>query len=448
MQEYITLLRKNANYRNLWFGSLISQLGDWFNLIAAAGLIARLTDSGVAVSALFLARFLPLFLFSPLAGVLADRYDRRKIMIISDLLRAVTVASFLLIRSPDQVWLFYFLTILQFTLSALFTPARSAVLANVVAKEDLVKANALDSLTWSSMLALGAFVGGVVAGLFGAAVAFAADAATFLLSAWFVSHIMLPPVNRRTAAQSGGWLQFIDGLRYLRHEPYVLGISLTKAGGALVWGAINVVEIAFAEKVFSLDLGPIGKALNLTDMAAATLGAIYFATGLGTGLGPIFMRRWLGDQPRRLMFGITLGFALLTIGLFGLGIAPTLPFYLTATVVRTVGTGVLWVFSAALLQMVVPNQVRGRVFAFEFAMLTLTQSISIFSAGYMMDSMGFDVRQVALTMAVASVVVFLFWLMFYLASRSRISSQGISRGTNAAVGTYPESAAAAAEAES
>ena len=62
MQEYITLLRNNANYRNLWFGTLVSQLGDWFNLIAAAGLIARLTESGVAVSVLFLARFIPLFL--------------------------------------------------------------------------------------------------------------------------------------------------------------------------------------------------------------------------------------------------------------------------------------------------------------------------------------------------------------------------------------------------
>jgi MFS family permease len=420
MQEYITLLRKNGNYRNLWLGTLVSQLGDWFNLIAAAGLIARLTGSGVAVSALFLARFLPLFLFSPLAGVMADRYDRRKIMIISDVLRAATVAAFLLIRSPDQVWLFYLLTILQFTLSALFTPARSAVLANVVAKEDLVKANALDSLTWSSMLALGAFVGGVVAGLFGANVAFLADAATFLLSAWFVSRIVLAPRVRKTSRRSGGWLEFVDGLRYLRNEPFILGISLTKAGGALVWGAINVLEVTFAEKIFSLNLGPVGEALNLTDMAAATLGAIYFVTGLGTGLGPIVMRRWLGDRPRRLMFGITLGFALLAVGIFGLGIAPTFPFYLTATAVRTVGTGTLWVFSAALLQMVVPDVVRGRVFAFEFAMLTLTQSISIFAAGIMLDSLGMGVRQVTVAMAVTGVVVFFIWLAFYLRNRSLV----------------------------
>lgn len=439
MQGYSALLRNNANYRNLWFGSLVSQLGDWFNLIAAAGLIARLTGSGVAVSALFLARFLPLFLFSPLAGVLADRYDRRQIMIIADLLRAGTVAAFLLVRSPDQVWLFYFLTVLQFTLSALFTPARSAVLANVVRKEDLVRANALDSLTWSSMLALGAFAGGVVAGLFGADVAFLADAATFLMSAWFIGRITLPKKDRRTVRRTGGWLNFLDGLRYLRHEPFILGISLAKAGGALVWGAINVLEVTFAEEVFSLNLGRMGELLNITDVGAATLGAIYFVTGLGTGFGPIIMRRLLGDVQSRLLYGITLGFVLLAVGVFGLGVSPTFPWYLFTTVVRTVGTGVLWVFSAALLQMVVPDSFRGRVFAFEFAMLTLTQSISIFAAGYMLDNLGMGVRQVTLVMAVFGVFVFAAWLSFYLAARARIRTGSTLVLDNAAGDPQPQS---------
>ncbi|MBK7897130.1 MAG: MFS transporter [Anaerolineaceae bacterium] len=97
MQEYISLLRNNANYRNLWLGNVVSQLGDWFNLIAAAELITEMSNSGVAISYLFLARFLPLFMFSPLAGVLADRYNRRHLMVISDVLRAVIVLGFLIV---------------------------------------------------------------------------------------------------------------------------------------------------------------------------------------------------------------------------------------------------------------------------------------------------------------------------------------------------------------
>ena len=419
MREYITLLRDNRNYLFLWLGSLVSQLGDWFNLIASAELIARLTDSGLAVSTLFLARFLPLFIFSPFAGVLADRYDRRKIMIISDVLRAATVASFLLVRSAEQVWLFYLLTILQFSLSALFTPARSAVLANVVPKEDLVKANALDALTWSSMLALGAFIGGVVAAAFGSTTAFLADAATFLLSAVFISRIVLAPRKPKETRPAGGWLDFLDGLRYLRGHRFIFGISLVKAGGALAWGAINVLEITYASEVFSLDLGSLGEMLGLKANTAAALGAIFFMTGVGTGLGPIFMRRILGDRPRRLMFGISVGFIVLALGIFGLSRAPTFSIYLLATLTRTIGSGTIWVFSAALLQMIVPDAFRGRVFAFEFAMFTLTQSVSIFAAGALMDA-GVDVRQVTGVMAITAVIVTMVWILFYIPNISRV----------------------------
>ena len=413
MREYLSLLRRNANYRNLWLGSVVSYLGDWFNLIASAQLIARLTDSGLAVSTLFLVRFLPLFLFSPVAGVLADRFNRRNIMIITDLLRAGTVLSFLLIRSADQIWLFYLLTFLQFTLSALFTPAKSAVLANIVKQEDLVTANALDSFTWSTMLALGAFAGGAVAAVFGIQVAFVADALTFLLSAWFIARIVLPQRERTADYGTGGWLQFLDGLRYLRGHYFILAISLVKAGGSLAWGALNVLEIAYANEIFDDSLAGLGSTLNLAATGAATLGMIYFVTGLGTGLGPLFMRRWLGDAPRRLMLGILIGFLLLSAGTFGLSLAPTLAIFLLMSLVRTLGSGTLWVFSAVLLQMIVPDRFRGRVFAFEFAALTLTQSISILAGGYLLDTVGLSTRQVTAVSAATAASVAVLWAVFY-----------------------------------
>ena len=134
MQEYISLLRRNDNYRHLWLGNVVSLLGDWFNLIAAAELITELSNEGVAISYLFLARFLPLFAFSPLAGVLADRYDRKMLMVISDVLRAVVVFGFLIVGVTGQIWLFYLLTVAQFALSALFTPARSLPGSSCLAK--------------------------------------------------------------------------------------------------------------------------------------------------------------------------------------------------------------------------------------------------------------------------------------------------------------------------
>lgn len=418
MQEYLSLLRFNEDYRHLWLGNVVSQLGDWFNLIAAAELITELSSSGVAISYLFLARFLPLFLFSPLAGVLADRYNRRNLMVISDVLRAIVVLGFLVVGVTRQVWIFYGLTVAQFALSALFTPARSAVVAMVVDRRELVTANALDSFTWSTMLALGAFLGGVVAAVFGAETAFVLDAVTFLLSAWSISRIKLSVIRPvATAGNQGGWLDFVDGFRYLWGRPYLLILSLIKATGSLVWGAVNVLEVSFADNVFPLTMFPLAAALHIEDGGTASLGIIYVVSGLGTGLGPLFMRRVLGSRPPRLILGATIGIVLVAVGILGLATAPTFGLFLLATLVRTVGSGTMWVFSAVLLQIVVPDQYRGRVFAFEFAMLTLTQSISILLAGVFQDSPQWGLNQTALLFAGLGMLFSFGWMSFYGWSR-------------------------------
>lgn len=422
MNEYLDLLRRNSNFRNLWLGSVISQFGDWFNVIAAAEVITRLTDSGVALSYLFLARFLPLFVFSPFAGVLADRLNRKHIMVLSDVLRGVTVLGFLFINDPGDIWFFYLLTVLQFSLSALFTPARGAVLANIVRPNELVAANALDSLTWSTMLALGAFLGGVVAAFFGAEAAFVADSFSFLLSAVFIARIVLPPRLAAPASAvdspaAGGLRRrfaFLDGFRYLWNEPFILGIALAKAGGSLVWGAINVLEITYANDLFPL---ANSSRLGIADPGTATLGLIYVVSGIGTGLGPLVIRRFLGDATRRLMLGVSLGFVIMTFGTAWLSVVDELGTLLLATVTRTLGTGTLWVFASALLQTIVPDRYRGRVFSFEFAALTLTQSISTLAGGYMLDTAGLPMQDVMAVMAATSAVTTLMWVAFHLSYR-------------------------------
>ncbi|HSG43816.1 MAG TPA: MFS transporter [Anaerolineales bacterium] len=421
MGEYLDLLRRNQNFRYLWWGNVVSLLGDWFNLLASAALVTELTSSGVAISYLFLVRFLPQFLFSPLAGVIADRYDRKTIMVVSDLLRAATVLGFLLIRSADQLWLFYLLTAIQFMLSAMFVPARAAALANVVEQKDLVTANALDSFTWSTMLALGSFLGGVIAALFGNQTAFVMDALTFVLSAWLISRIVMPKRDVLSASSStGGWLEFVDGMRYLWLYPLLLVISLVKAAGSFVWGAINVLEVSYADHVYPLSNPALVQWFSLEDGGTATLGLIYVAAGLGTGLGPLLMRRWLGDAIKRLMIGISIGFSLTAIGILLLGRVNTLPTFLGATFVRTFGTGTIWVFSAVLLQIMVPDRVKGRVFGFEFAALTLTQSLSVLAAGYAQDALLLPLNQITQVFGGLGIIVFLLWMLFFLTNQKNL----------------------------
>jgi len=103
----VALLRRNRRFRLLWLGQVVSLLGDWFNLIASAALVASLTGSGLAIGSLFVVRMLAPFLVSPIAGVFADRYNRKHILIFTDVVRAIIVLGFLLVRSPEHVWLLY-----------------------------------------------------------------------------------------------------------------------------------------------------------------------------------------------------------------------------------------------------------------------------------------------------------------------------------------------------
>ncbi len=220
---------------------------------------------------------LPIFVMSPYAGVFAERYERRAIMIATDVLRAITVLCFLLIRTPEQIWLLYVLTVVQFVLSSLYTPAHSALLSNIVEPEDLVTANALDGFTWSTMLAFGALLGGIAAALFGLTTAFILDALTFICAAWFVRRIKVGGPSSAGIGEhtsQGGFLQFVAGMGYLRARPFILGIALVKAGAALAWGAVNVMEIPLAQEVFPLN-----------GNGTLTLGLVYTAVGVGTGLG-------------------------------------------------------------------------------------------------------------------------------------------------------------------
>src|SRR4249919_4136014 len=107
MNPYVAILRTNRNFRLLYIGQTISQLGDWFNTVAVFGLLLDLTGSATAVAWMMIVQFLPVALVGPLAGVVVDRVDRRRLMIATDLLRGVLILTLLFIRRPEQVWIAY-----------------------------------------------------------------------------------------------------------------------------------------------------------------------------------------------------------------------------------------------------------------------------------------------------------------------------------------------------
>lgn len=401
---YIALLRRNPNYRYLWSGQVVSLLGDWFNLIASASLVASLTQSGVAVGGLFVIRMLAQFLATPFAGVAADRYNRKHLLILADLGRAVVVTGFLLVRRPEQVWLLYVLTAVQLALSGLFFPARNAILPDIVDRRELGAANALSSATWSVMLAFGAALGGLVAGQWGAQPAFVIDALTFLLSAVLISRVIYRHDSSISTDRSvaSAIRQYVDGLRYLALHKDTLAIALHKgAFGLTVAGGFQVIQVTVAEQKFVYGEG-----------GGTGLGIIYAAMGVGTGLGPIMARRLTGDRDRPLRVAIGLSYLIAAIGLaimaplYGFGL------FLIATILRGIGGGIGWVFSTQLLLHKLPDQVRGRVFATEFALFTLMNATGAAAGGWALDNTGLGISGLIWIMAGLVLLPGLLWALW------------------------------------
>lgn len=377
---YWELVRGNASFRYLWFGQIVSLLGDWFNLIASAALLAQLTGSGFAIGGLFAVRMLAPFLISPLAGVIADRCNRKTILILSDLFRAVTVLGFLLVREPQDVWMLYALTAIQLALGGFFFPARNAILPDIVSARELGTANAINATTWSVMLAFGAALGGLAAGIWGIYPAFIIDAVSFVVSAIILLGVKYRKTPETAACGRGLFetavVQYLEGLGYLRNNRDILVTALHKGVTALVFSqGYQVVKVVIGRSLF-----PVGEAGGIS------LGLLFSAAGLGTGIGPIAARLWTADRPDRLRLALFVGYFLCALGLGISSLLINLEIVLLGSLWAGIGGGIIWVFSTQLLLQSVPGKVRGRVFATEYAIFTLLSTFGVTAIGFALDS--------------------------------------------------------------
>ena len=399
---YVELLRRNKNFRQLWLGQVVSQMGDWFNTIALYTIILDLTGSGRDIGLLLVARFLPSFVFGPLSGAAADRFSRRSIMIITDLLRALVVLGFLFVRRPDQLWIIYVLTVVQLGLSTFFEPAKTAVVPSIVSDRELVSANAIASVTWSIMLTLGAAIGGVLTGLFGTDVAFVLDALTFALSALLIARVRIPksePGERQqlTLKNAIGLTQTLEGARYVRNRPRVLALLLVKPAWGLGGGILTLLGV-FGERVF-----PVGQS------AATGIGVLFAARGIGTAVGPIVARRITGEGKSAMQVSIGISFLIGGVFYMAFGGATNFVFALIVLGIAHTGGSILWVFSTVLLQRGVVDSFRGRVFAAELALLTLTMAFSNYVTGELLDRFGLSPRLVTIAIGALFLVPGVLW---------------------------------------
>ena len=413
MNPYRALLAGNRNYRLLWIGQIVSQLGDWFNSVAIYALLLELTGNATSVALMIIVQFLPMAVIGPVAGVVVDRVNRRRLMIGTDILRGILILVLLIVRRADQVWIVYLVMGATVSLTAFFEPARTAVIPNVTSRAQLLTANALSSATWSAMLAIGAGAGGIVTALFGRNAAFLVNAISFFASAVVISRTAFnadPPEVKRPAgwASITGIGDLIEGIRYVRSDRHVAALMLVKAGWGIAGGVLLLMTV-MGQRVF-----PVGGS------AAAGIGVLYAARGIGAGIGPVLARAWLGQQPDEMRRAIAPSYVLVALFYLMLSWSTTIGLASVAVIGAHAAGSVLWVFSTVLLQLSVPDRFRGRVFSAELALLMIVSALSSFVCGYALDTWGLSPFLLTRVLGVLFVLPTLGWLIIERRHFSRV----------------------------
>jgi MFS family permease len=390
----VSLLRRNREFRRAYFSSMISLGGDWFLLVALFGLVYDLTDSALAVAFLLAAQDLTYFVVSPFMGVLADRIDRKHLMVVADLARAVLCVGFLFTQSESTVWLVYPLLAAMACFSAAFEPASAAALPNLVDRDDLATANALSGSLWGTMLTVGAALGGVITAILGRDAAIAIDAVSFVASAALLLRIRRSfQEERDTQAQIPIREAAIQTVHYARRDHRVLALLAVKFGWGLAGGVLVLVPVLAMGK---FDAGDVG------------IGLLLAARGIGALIGPFVGRAFLGSRDRRLFLTIGVALAVFGAGYMFLGIVPTLLLALPAVMLAHIGGGAQWMLSSYGLQKIVPDHIRGRIFAFDGMLVTLTFGISSLMTGWLSEV--FDPQVAAIVMGGVAVIWAAVWM--------------------------------------
>lgn len=424
------LLRGNRSFRRLWVGQVISELGNWFNFIAALGLVRAVSHAAPEVTTIMLiSRLLPFTIFAPLAGAFVDRWSRRTVMLVADGARIVVALAMLLVRRPEDLWIAYSCTVLLSLFGAFFEAAKNASVPNITGDRDLLAGNALMFSSRFLLMAFGAALGGWTAASVGYQAAFVVNALSFAASAYSIWLIpgremqtVQPadrgpqagsPVGAVGSSESEGdrnHVSYLSDIRegwsyILNHAPVaaILGINILWATGG---GAVNLISDRLGGIVFAGERGISGD---------AAVAALYFANGLGLFLGMMIARR-VGAYLDSL--GGTVGFigwALIVQGLiFALiGAMPTLLLACLMLFLSRILLAAEFALQETLLMRLVPDHLRGRVGTTDRATELLIWSFSTAVAGWSLQTI--TARQLTIIAGLLSSSSGIVWLTLFAA---------------------------------
>ena len=380
------------------FGAqVVSYLGDWFAFVALAGLVEDVTDSRFLVSLVLVSMTIPGLFMSPIAGSFADRFDRRKILIVVSVLQAFA-ALLLLLHSAAGIWITFVAQCLIAGLAAFVGPSSSASVPNLVDNDDdLRKTNALFGSTWGTMLAVGAALGGVFAAAFGRNAAFIANAISFVVAALLFSGVKRPMQSERTQNSNKGRVRPIadmkEAINVAKKDPVILALLCSKMTFAVGAGIVSQLAV-LASNVFNV--GDSGR------------GLLIGVRGIGSGLGPILGARIAGRDMAKLLKVCGYAGLVFAVCYVGAALSPFIGMAAVFIALAHLSGGAQWTLSTLGLQMEAPDHVRGRVMAGDMAMVNTMIGFTSILAGLTSQFIG--VRPAIIIFAAAAAVASVVYL--------------------------------------
>jgi MFS family permease len=368
-----SVLTGNRDFRLLFGAELVMFGGDWLVMVPLQGLLITLTHNGLLGGIALAADTGIQAVLLPFAGVVADRIDRRRIMIGSNAAAIVAVFLLLLVRTPATAWLGPVAIGAVAVAKAFYSPAATAALPNLVPPEDLSAANAAAGSTWGTMAVVGSSLGGVLSAVFSPYTCFALTALLLAVGAALVLRVRAPMQAPRDAAShphAGRALR--ESARYIAHQPRVAALVTVKSGVGFGNGVLALFPV-LATEVFAV--GSIGT------------GLLFAARGLGALVGPLLMRSLL-SRGRWLLFGLSVSMIAYGVSYLGVSVTAWFPLVLLLVVVAHIAGGGNWAMSNFALQAEVPDALRGRVFAFDQMIVMLAVSASLLVVGALEGHVG------------------------------------------------------------
>ena len=376
----------------MWFGHLISHAGDAVFMIALPWLMLDITGSKSLTSLVSMSAYLPAVLFGLFAGVVVDRYNRKWIMIYSDILRALLVAviPLSLIYGFISPLLIGATTFLLSTFSTFFYPARDSLIPHIVTAEELPAANSAISVSGQMSHLLGPLFAGIGISIFGLRHLFTADAISFLFSILLISLIVGPARKLTIEKHPPKWQGIVEGLTYVNsHKGLRLLLILTFVNNIFIMGPAIIGLPVFVREVLTSDFGVLAK-LEVAMAAGMIVGSFVFWKA-EKNISPISI----------LLFGIVMDGITYTLLFF----ADTSFIAILVLIIHGIGIPLITVSRTTIIQAVVPDEFRGRLFSMIYMAVMGTTAISVGLTGFILEFIGADSLFLLIGVGAASTVI-------------------------------------------